>query len=98
MNDINITALQDMANIQDMGNIQDMVNSTGGGDSTVFILSIIFGVFGMIYFSFGKKVDDKDMFMYSGIGLMAFPYFIEGKTETILAGLLLLVIPFIIKR
>jgi len=93
LKDINISALQDM------GNIQDMVNSAGGGgDSTVFILSIIFGVFGMIYFSFGKKVDDKDMFMYSGIGLMAFPYFIEGKTETILAGLLLLVIPFIIKR
>ena len=93
MNEINITALQDM------GNIQEMVNSTsGGGDSTVFILSIIFGVFGMIYFSFGKKVDDKDMFMYSGMGLMAFPYFIQGKTETILTGLLLLVIPFIIKR
>lgn len=92
MKDINITELQNMSDIQ------NMVGSTSSGDSTVFILAILFGIVGMIYFSFGKKRDDKDMFMYSGIGLMAFPYFIEGKMETILVGLLLTVIPFFIKR
>ena len=81
-----------------MSDIQNMVGSANSGDSTVFILAILFGIVGMIYFSFGKKRDDKDMFMYSGIGLMAFPYFIEGKMETILVGLLLTVIPFFIKR
>ena len=88
----------DIARLQDMGNIQEMMGTANAGDSNVFILSIVLGVFGMIYFSFGKKVDDKEMFMYSGIGLMAFPYFITGLTETILLGLVLLVLPFIMKR
>jgi len=88
----------DIAKLQDMSDIQNMMGSASSGDSSLFILSIFFGVVGMIYFSFGKKRDDKDMFMYSGIGLMAFPYFIEGKMETILIGLLLIIIPFFIKR
>ena len=92
MDEIDITALQNMSDVQ------NMMGSASSGDSSVFILSIFFGVIGMIYFSFGKKRDDKDMFMYSGIGLMAFPYFITGKMETILVGLLLIIIPIFIKR
>jgi hypothetical protein len=92
LNEINITALQNMSDIQ------NMVGSANSEDSSLFILSIFFGIIGMIYFSFGKKKDDKDMFMYSGIGLMAFPYLIDGKMETILIGLLLTIIPFFIKR
>ena len=87
----------DMSKLQDMSEIQNMISNTSSGDTNTFIFSIIFGIVGMIYFSFGKKMDDKDMFMYSGIGLMAFPYLIEGETNTILVGLLLTVIPFIKK-
>ena len=60
----------------------------------IFIWSIVFGIIGMGYFSFGRK-QDKNIFLLSGIGLMLFPYFIDGLTVTIIVGTVLAILPFI---
>jgi hypothetical protein len=67
-------------------------------DSHTFILSIVFGIIGMFYFSIGRKNDNKEMFLYTGIALMAFPYFVDGQTATLLAGLGLTLFPFVVKK
>ncbi|SFV66524.1 similar to amino acid transport protein (partial length) [hydrothermal vent metagenome] len=89
MNDIGINALENMANIQNIVGDKDA--------STIFILSIVFGIIGMGYFSFARKKEEKTIFFYSGIGLMIFPYFVEGLTMNIVLGLILIVIPFFIR-
>jgi hypothetical protein len=63
----------------------------------VFIWSIGFGIIGMGYFSIGKR-RDQPSFMYSGIALMIFPYFINGLTANILIGGGLSITPFILKK
>jgi hypothetical protein len=60
----------------------------------VFILSIVFGIIGMGYFAMGRRRDNMMLF-YSGIGLMAYPYFVNGVIKTLLLGIALSVIPFI---
>jgi len=65
-------------------------------DSNVFVLSIVFGIIGMGYFSYGKS-QSYNMFFYSGIGLMVFPYFVEGESPVIIVGILLSLIPFFIR-
>jgi hypothetical protein len=63
----------------------------------VFIWSIGFSIIGMGYFSIGKR-RDQPSFMYSGIALMVFPYFIEGLMANIIIGLALALAPFILKK
>ena len=63
----------------------------------VFVWSIVFGIVGMGYFSFGRKRDEP-LFLYSGIGLMVFPYVVEGLTYNILVGVGLCLLPFVMKR
>ena len=60
-----------------------------------FIWSIIFGIIGMGYFSFGRKRDSLT-FVFSGLGLMLFPYLIGGLTLTIVVGAGLILLPFAI--
>lgn len=63
----------------------------------VFIWSIGFGIIGMGYFSIGKR-RDQPSFLYSGIALMVFPYFIEGLTANIVIGAALSLTPFLLKK
>jgi hypothetical protein len=63
----------------------------------VFIWSIGFGIIGIGYFSIGKK-RDQPSFLYSGIVLMVFPYFIDGLIANILIGVALALTPFILKK
>jgi hypothetical protein len=63
----------------------------------VFIWSIGFGIIGIGYFSIGKR-RDQSSFLYSGIALMIFPYFIEGLMANIVIGVALALTPFILKR
>jgi hypothetical protein len=63
----------------------------------VFIWSIGFGIIGMGYFAIGKR-RDQPSFLYSGIALMVFPYFIEGLMANILIGVALVSTPFILKK
>ena len=59
-----------------------------------FVWSIVFGIIGMGYFSFGRK-QDKNIFLLSGIALMVFPYFVEGLSLNIVVGVALIIIPFL---
>jgi len=59
-----------------------------------FVWSIVFGIIGMGYFSFGRK-QEKNIFLISGIALMLFPYFVDGLTLTITIGITLCVLPFV---
>ena len=63
----------------------------------VFIWSIGFGIIGIGYFSIGKR-RDQPSFLYSGVALMVFPYFIKGLMANILIGVALALTPFILKR
>ena len=58
------------------------------------VWSIVFGIVGMGYFSFGKK-QDKNVFLLSGIALMLFPYVVDGLTTIIMVGLGLGILPFV---
>ena len=62
-----------------------------------FIWSIVFGIIGWGYFSFGRK-QDKTMFLLSGIALMLFPYLFDGLTVTIVVGVGLIVLPFVVLK
>ncbi len=61
------------------------------------IWGVFFGIIGMGYFSFGRK-QDRLVFMLTGAGLMLFPYFVEGVTATIVTGVLLLALPFVLLK
>ncbi len=65
-------------------------------DPTTIFLSIIFGVIGMGYFSYGKK--QNPFFMVTGILLMVFPYFTSNIAAICGIGVLLLVLPFILTK
>jgi len=92
LNDMNASDLGGLGGA--MGDMQSMTQSVDDGS---FMWGVFFGIVGMSFSMYGKK-SDKDMFLYSGVALMAYPYFITGFKETILAGVLLTAIPFIIKR
>jgi hypothetical protein len=62
-----------------------------------FIWSIVFGIIGMGYFSFGKKQDNA-VFLLFGIALMLFPYIIDGLVKTITIGIMLGVLPFVVVK
>ncbi len=59
-----------------------------------FVWSIVFGIIGMGYFSFGKK-QDKNIFLLSGIALIIFPYFVDGLSTIIIIGIGLGLLPFV---
>ena len=60
----------------------------------VFVFSVIFSVIGIGYFSLGRRRDNAAM-LYSGAGLMLFPYFVDGLVKTIIIGILLVIVPFV---
>lgn len=57
---------------------------------------MIFGSIGLGFFVFGKK--QKSVIpLFSGIGLMVFPYFISNIYILLISGIVLIAIPFWIK-
>ncbi|WP_430459696.1 hypothetical protein ACQUQU_10810 [Thalassolituus sp. LLYu03] len=61
-------------------------------DSTSLFIGLIFGSIGFGYFLYGKRQKHKTAF-WAGIGLMIYPYFIEGTVPLIAIGLLLMAAP-----
>ncbi len=59
--------------------------------------AIIFSVFGVAYFGYGKK-QQLDIPFYSGIFLMVFPYFIDNLYIMIPTGIIFVILPFVIKE
>jgi hypothetical protein len=64
---------------------------------TEMIWGLVFSVFGLAYFTYGKK-QDMDIPFYSGIILMIFPYFIQNLYIMISIGTVLVILPFVIRE
>jgi len=58
---------------------------------------VMFGSIGLGFFMYGKK-QKAIIPLVSGIGLMAFPYFISNVFLLVATGIVFVVLPFVIKR
>jgi hypothetical protein len=58
--------------------------------------SIIFSLFGFVYFGYGRK-QKQDIPLFTGIVLMLFTYLTENLYIIIPIGILLIILPFIYK-
>jgi predicted membrane-bound dolichyl-phosphate-mannose-protein mannosyltransferase len=61
-----------------------------------FVVGALFGIFGMAYFYYGKKRDNK-VALVSGVILCVYPYFIDSVPLLIGIGIVLVVVPFVYK-
>jgi hypothetical protein len=66
------------------------------GGSTSFVLSVVLGLVGMAYFSYGKKLG-KPLSVGCGLGLMVFPYFVSSTGVLLGLGGVLSALPFLIR-
>ena len=62
-----------------------------------FFVSMVFGIFGMAYFSYGKKQKNFPA-MGAGVGLMLYPYFVSSMLAVVVVGLALMAFPFLASR
>lgn len=65
-------------------------------DEGTLIWTMVFGAFGLGYFSYGKKQKRFIPFV-SGVLLMVFPMFVTDTLWTVLIGLALMVLPFVVR-
>ncbi len=63
---------------------------------TSLIISMFCGIVGIAYFRYGKK-QQNTIALISGIGLIAFPYFISNLFVIVFIGTVLVILPFFIK-
>jgi hypothetical protein len=61
--------------------------------SPTFLPSILFGLVGMGFFGYGKKLQ-KGLHMLVGIGLMVVPYFVTGLMPMVMICCVLTILPF----
>ncbi len=65
-------------------------------DENTIILSMLWGAFGAGFFIFGKK-QSRATFLVCGIALCAFPLFVSGFYLSLLLGISMLTLPFLVK-
>ena len=64
--------------------------------TSTLMWGMIFGSIGLGFFVYGKK--QKSLIpLFSGIGLIVFPYFISNIYILLISGFVLIAIPFFIK-
>ncbi len=63
-------------------------------DPTMIFFSIVFGIVGMGYWSYGKKQNQN--FLIAGIVLMVYPYFVNTLWLLISIGLAVTAAPFLL--
>ena len=66
-----------------------------GGNGNTLILSVIFGAFGSGYFVYGKKQGHLSA-LFCGLALCVFPWFVDGVFWTVIIGVILMVVPFLV--
>ena len=59
-------------------------------------IGIFAGVFGMAYFSYGKK-QSKFPAMFSGVALCVYPYFFDSLLWLCVVGAVFLILPFVVE-
>jgi hypothetical protein len=65
-------------------------------DTTQLLFSIVWSAIGLGYFVYGKR--QRSMVpLFCGLGLMLFPYFVENWILLLGAGLVLTVLPFVMR-
>ncbi len=62
----------------------------------ILIFSVIFGSIGLGYFIYGKK-QGKLIPLVAGIGLCVFPYFISNVYAMVVIGIILVIVPWLIR-
>jgi hypothetical protein len=62
---------------------------------TSLMLSMLFGAVGVGYFMYGKKRQNA-ITMLSGVALCVFPYFVSNAVASLLIGLVLTVLPWVL--
>ncbi len=65
--------------------------------TSTLIWGVIFGSIGFGFFVYGKKQKSVIPFI-SGLGLMVLPYFISNIYILVLLGIVLIALPFLIKK
>ena len=65
--------------------------------TSTLIWGVIFGAIGLGFFVYGKKQKSVIPFI-SGLGLMVLPYFISNIYILVLSGIVLVALPFLIKK
>jgi len=63
---------------------------------STLVWGVIFGSIGLGFFVYGKK-QKAAIPLFCGIGLMVVPYFISNGYILILAGIIMVALPFFIK-
>jgi hypothetical protein len=65
-------------------------------DDNSLLWGVVFGAIGLGYLRYGK-LTKRIMPYVSGIGLMVFTWFVEGTWLTLIIGLALVALPFVIR-
>lgn len=63
---------------------------------TAILWGLLFGSFGIGFFIFGKR-QRRVVPLFTGIGLMVFPYFVPNVWVLMLVGILLLSLPYFLR-
>lgn len=66
-------------------------------DTAIIIWSLLFGSIGFGYFLYGRK-QAHAVAKYTGIALMVCPYFVPDVYLLVLIGVMLLALPYFLKR
>lgn len=65
-------------------------------DAASLIAGVVTGAIGVGYLVYGKRQQRLVPFL-AGIGLCAYPYMVDGLLLTVLIGVVLIALPFIVK-
>lgn len=65
-------------------------------NTSTLMLGVLFGSIGLGFFVYGKK-QGSIVPILSGIGLMTFPYVISNSYGMVVAGIVLIALPYFIK-
>jgi len=65
-------------------------------NSATLIWGVIFGSIGLGFFVYGKK-QKSVVPLFSGVGLMVVPYFISNMYILVLSGIVLVMLPYLVK-
>jgi len=61
-------------------------------DTWSLVFGLVFSSIGLGYFIYGRR-QSNSVTRYCGIALLMYPYFMEGRYDTLIVGLLLTALP-----
>ncbi|MFB3079035.1 MAG: hypothetical protein ACE1Y4_13635 [Lysobacterales bacterium] len=65
-------------------------------DSALLLWGVLFSSIGLGYFIYGRRQKHKVAF-YTGLCLMAYPYFVADVLQVLVVGVVLLAVPRVVK-